>query len=218
MSRVEPPFTPDPPDFTRVAPIIQDWPARREILRVHNLDHPPNRFNPGERTEPRGRFHFFEDVGGARVPVLYGAKGEDAAIAETVFHDARLGPDAVVPERRLARLGLARLRPRRDLHLVELLGHGLRRLGLRARNLTDTDAIAYPRTVAWARALHAALPDIDGLLWMSRQFNAENALVLYGDRVAETDLEVVARPQPLFTGAGRHVVEVAAARAGVTII
>lgn len=209
---------PDPPDFSRTTPAFRDWPAGLEIVRVHDMDYPSNRFHPGVRAEPAGRFHFFEDAAGASVPALYGAEGEDAAIAETVFHDVPPGPRAVVYGRRLAPLGIARLRPERDLRLVELLGHGLRRLGLRGPHLTATDAVAYPHTVRWTAALHASFPGIDGLLWMSRQFNAEKALVLFGDRVAEVELQVVADPRPLLAGPGRLAVERAANRAGIAII
>lgn len=209
---------PDPPDFRDVEPAFTTWPARQEIVRVYDTSWALNSFNPGVRTEPRGRFHFFEDAGKRRIAALYGAQGEDAAIAETVFHDVPVGlGSGFVPASRLTPLAIGRLRPRRDLVLVELLGYGLRRLGLRATNLTDTDAALYPRTVPWAAALHAAFPHIDGLIWMSRQFNAEQALVLFGDRVGETDLEPLTPIRPLLSGPGRAIVERAANRAGIVI-
>jgi hypothetical protein len=155
-----------------------------------------------------------------RVPVFYAAEGADAAISETVFHDLPVSAAerAVVPESRLAAYGLAHVRARRDLTLIELHGHGLRRLDVRAENLTDTGPEEYPRTVQWARALHAAVPEADGLVWMSRQFNSERAVVLFGDRIDETDLEVVVPGIPLRTGPGRAIVDRAANAAGVLIV
>jgi hypothetical protein len=152
------------------------------------------------------------------VPVLYGAEGEDAAISETMFHDAPMGHGrAFVPAQRLEDTALGWLRARRDLLLVELLGHGLRRLGLRPENLTATEADQYERTVPWAEAVHRAFPDIDGLIWMSRQFNAERALVLFGDRVTAGDLEAVGPAMPLRVGPGREIVDRAANRAGIVL-
>lgn len=41
----------------------------------------------------------------------------------------------------------------------------------------------YPDTALWAQALHRQFPDVDGLLWMSRQRDRDHALVLFGDRL-----------------------------------
>ncbi len=153
------------------------------------------------------------------VPVLYGSDQENGAIAETVFHDVPVtGPGRILFESRLERLSLTVLRPTRDLRLAQLLGFGLQRLGIRARNLTDTEASEYPRTNLWAQALHGALPDIDGLLWMSRQFNAARAIVLFGDRISVGTLEVVAPPLPLRLGRGRDLLDRAANAAGIAIV
>lgn len=212
---------PAPPDTFDPAPRTRTWSRDRPLVRVYHLDHPARSFNPGESTEPRGRFHFFESTSGERIAILYAAEAEDAAIAETVFHDLPVGGDAgrpVVPESRLAAYGVVRLRARRDLVLVELHGFGLRRLGLRAENLTDTGPEEYPKTVKWAAALHRAVPEADGLVWMSRQFNAEEALVLFGDRIGDAQLDELAPPLPLSAGPGRRAVDRAANAAGVLIV
>lgn len=212
---------PTPPETFDPAPRTSPWPRERPLVRVYRLDHPPRSFHPGEGTAPRGRFHFFESTSSERIAVLYAAEGEDAAISETVFHDLPVGGDAgrpVIPESRLAAYGLVRLRACRDLRLVELHGFGLRRLDLRAENLTDTGPEEYPNTVKWAAALHRAVPEADGLVWMSRQFNAEKALVLFGDRIGDTDLDEVSSPFPLSTGPGRRLVDRAANAAGVLIV
>lgn len=213
-------LVPEPPEAFSTAPGTRPWPSDQPMARVYHLDYPPRTFNPGVRTEPCGRFHFFESASGVRVPVFYAAEGEDAAISETVFHDLPVGTGqrAVVPESKVGAYGLVHVRPRRDLTLVELHGHGLRRLNLRPENLTDTGPEEYPRTVPWARALHAAVPEADGLAWMSRQFNSEQTIVLFGDRVDEMDLEVVVPGVPLRTGHGRAIVDRAANAAGVLIV
>jgi hypothetical protein len=47
----------------------------------------------------------------------------------------------------------------------------------------------YPQTRIWARAAHTA--GYDGIGWMSRRDNSARAYMLFGDRVQESDLEVV---------------------------
>ena len=109
------------------------------------------------------------------------------------------------------------MRPNRDLQLVELYGYGLKRLHLHPHELTSTGPTEYPSTVAWAKALHAAAPDADGLVWMSHQFNTRRALMLFGDRVAEADLRA-GSPLPLSFGPGFDVVERCANEAGIVIL
>jgi hypothetical protein len=218
---------PDPPgaaDLSGDPPALYTWKEGEPFVRVFDLGYSGTSFNPGSRAQPPtgiaplGRFHFFPDSRGNRVPILYAAEGRDAAVSETVFHDAPVGRGKpVVPESRLKNKGLVQVMPQRDLVLVELFGHGLRRLGLRPESLTSTDAAQYARTVLWAEALHSALADVDGFVWMSRQFNAEKAIVLFGDRVAETDLHSDGTPVPLEVGEGRRVVESAANRAGIIL-
>lgn len=196
---------PDPPDFSVTPPVLCRWYAGEPIARVYDLNYAATAFNPGTRTAAVGRFHFFRDARGQRVPVLYGAEAEDAAISETVFHDAPVGHGrAFVPASRLQDKTLGWVRPRRDLVLVEL-------------HLTDTEIDQYQRTVRWAEALHHSIPNADGLLWMSRQFNAEKALVLFGHRVAEAELEPIGPAMPLEVGPGREMLDRAANRAGIII-
>jgi hypothetical protein len=210
-------MVPAPPDFRRVTPLVETWPAGVALSRVYDNRFDPNAFNPGKGGG--GRFHFFTDPAGVVVPALYGSDQEDGALSETVFHDVPVrGPGRIVLESRLDPLSIVALAPGRELRLVQLLGFGLQRLGIRAEQLTSTEAAKYPSTVRWAQALHAALPDADGLVWMSRQFNAARAVALFGDRVDPADLQVLAPPLPLSIGRGRMMVDDAANRAGITIV
>lgn len=212
-------MVPSPPDFRRLKPLIHTWPSGQPIIRIFSQPHRPNAFNPGGHGGVSGRFSFFEDVDGATVPIMYGSNSPDGAISETVFHDVPIrGPNRRVLESRLSSLSIATLEPARDLTLVELFGHGLRRLQVRAQDLTDTEPTAYIKTVPWAKALHHALSDIDGLIWMSRQFNSAKALALFGDRLSSGDLHAVEPPLPLRLGAGRELVDTAANDAGIVII
>jgi hypothetical protein len=214
------PFSPVPPpsDFNDIDPLFVQWVAGREIVRVYDHTFGPTNFNPGRGARIVGRFHFFADAAGSVVPVLYGSARNDGAIAETVFHDVPTRSAVrVVPAGRLKNLSIVSLSPQRDLRLVELRGFGLTRLRLAATNLTDTEAREYPNTVPWAKALHDAFPDADGLLWMSRRFNAAEALVLFGSRVAPGDLAITSPPLPLAIGPGREKVDDAANRADILV-
>src|SRR6185436_4387604 len=164
-------MVPPPPDFRRIAPLFAAWGRGEPLIRVFNHGYAPDAFNPGSGGGVRGRFHFFNDSAGSVVPAMYGSDREDGAIAETVFHDVPVRAAArVVLQSRLATLSIATLAPRRDLRLVELLGFGLQRLQVRADELTSTESAEYPDTVRWAQAIHASFTDVDGLVWMSRQF------------------------------------------------
>ena len=116
----------------------------------------------------------------------------------------------------LTQLVITSVRPKRDLALIELFGHGLRRLEVTAEELTSTDSRDYPRTVAWAERLYESVPRADGLVWMSRQFNSAQALVLFGDRVDQRDL-IAGEPLSLSRGEGLALVKAAANAADIVI-
>jgi hypothetical protein len=203
-----------------LTPTVEPWPAGQPFVRVFTHAYAPTAFNPGAGgADPRGRFHFFADAAGRVVPILYGGRPEEVALAETVFHDVPVqGPGRIVQASSLDGLSITTLRATRDLRLVQLHGWGLRRLEVAPEQLTTTGPATYAETGAWARALHAALPRIDGLLWMSRQFNRGEALVLFGDRVDARELEVVEDPLPLRLGPGRQKVNRAANLARIAIV
>jgi hypothetical protein len=119
---------------------------------------------------------------------------------------------------RLELLGISSLSPLRDLTLAQLYGLGLHRLGITREELIASPPEEYPRTVLWARALHASRPDLDGLIWVSRQNDACCCLVLFGDRVVKEDLRTVRRPISLTSEKGRVYVEKAAEAAGIAIL
>lgn len=142
-------------------------------------------FNPGIGS--RTRFAFF---GTPPVPVLYAADTEEAAICETILHDVPPGPGKIL-YRKVADRVCAPLSPTRDLRLASLMGDGLRILGTEPKQVTDTMASQYHRTVRWAAAAHKA--GFDGLVWMSTRRNTDRAYIFFGDSVQSGDME----PLPL---------------------
>ncbi len=215
---------PEPPDFNGYEPEVGPWEGGSSFVRVYDHEFSSTSFNPGDPDHPldpdspAGRFHHFEASEGEVVPVLYGASEQDAAIAEVIFREVPIdGPNRSVPSSVLAGYSMVRLSPKRPLRLVRLYGHGLRRLRVRARNLTDTESSEYPKTLRWAQALHVHDDTIDGLSWMARQFNNAFALVLFGDRVEPGDLAEVDPPFSLLTGRGRKLVQHAANRSDIAL-
>ena len=73
--------------------------------------------------------------------------------------------------------------PQRDLRLVNLTTDGLHRLKVPKAELITSAPIDYPDTARWAAAIHHQCRDVDGLFWMSRQRDRDQALILFGDRV-----------------------------------
>lgn len=184
---------PDPPDpFDALEHVL---PAGSELHRVHG-SFPASAFNSGKGGPTRfAPFQSTTAPSAGIVPTLYAAKTAEAAVCESLLHDVPLEG---------GRLGQARYQGRRestlvlkrDVRLAMLMGHGLRRLGVAQQNLTATDGDVYDRTVLWAQAAHAA--GFEGLAWMSARENTAQAYVLFGDRVAETDLAETAGGLGLF--------------------
>ena len=185
-------------------------------MRCHDSSFGATELNPGFG---HGRFHPFEDSHGRRVPTLYGASNLDGSLSESVFHNVPVrGPGKLILRSVLRPMLVSTIAARRNLALVQLHGHGLTRLGINHSELIDSEARRYSRSVTWAAALHARLQEADGLVWVSRKFNTSFALVLFGDRVERSDLEVVDPPLPLFLGTGYAEVQRVAEQAGIMIL
>lgn len=153
------------------------------------------------------------------MPTLYGANTLDGALSESIFHNVPVrGEGKAIRRSALTPMQVSTLAARRDLTLVQLHGHGLARLGVSRAELIDSEARFYVRTAAWAAALHSRLEAADGLVWVSRRFDTSLALVLFGDRVARSDLAVAKPALPLFVGEGFAEVQRVAEQAGITIL
>jgi hypothetical protein len=167
-------------------PLLEAWPAGRPLYRVHPVLHPANEFFATERP---ARFRPLRTADGEIVPMLYGAAGEQAAIAESVLHDlAPRGPRVVAFES-LVPIRLSCLIPQRDLQLAMLHSTGLDRLRLRNAQLIDTLPSRYPDTLPWGQALYGHAPHLDGILWTSRRYNSVRACVLFGSTTNDERVE-----------------------------
>ncbi|MFD1203195.1 RES family NAD+ phosphorylase [Leucobacter albus] len=141
---------------------------------MHHASRSAAEFNPGVGSPTR--FAFF---GSPRVPILYAAATEQAAIAETLLHDVPQSGGRLVAFEYEGRQA-SRLLTTRKLRLGAFLGLGLRKLGVNADELTITGAAEYGATVDWAEAAHTA--GLDGVVYMSRQSNSDRVYAFFGDR------------------------------------
>jgi hypothetical protein len=167
------------------------WSARTIIHRIHPDAFGADQFNPG----PHGnaRFSPIADVAGGSIATLYGGTTFACAAMETVFHDVPHAPGLkTVAKRKLKQHRYAQLLPVADLTLADLGSTALRKLGIPRADLIDSDKDIYPQTRAWAEAIHAQCPTMQGLRWVSRQDDRAEALILFADRLPPNPLRQAA--------------------------
>jgi len=154
------------------------------------------------------------------VPTLHGAGTLDGALAETIFRDVPVrGRHRGILLSTLMPLLASTIQCRRPLRLIDLRGFGLQRLGVSRRELIDSNVRNYSVTRAWAAALYREVDDADGMVWIARQHDMSEAILLFETRVEREELEVIAAPRPL--APGRNIesdVLAAAYAAGIAIV
>jgi hypothetical protein len=170
--------------------LIEPWPAGQVIHVIHDVAYEPASFNPG--VDAAGvlcnptRFAPIRNARGHVVPYLYGGSSRDCAIFETVFHNVPIdAPDKFVDLDDFANRAHGRIVSTRDLQLVNLTTDGLHRLKVPKAELIASAPIDYLDTARWAEAIHRQFADVDGLLWMSRQRDRDQAVMVFGDRAGK---------------------------------
>ncbi len=170
------------------------------IWRIHPARYRPAEFRFGKDGD--ARFSPIQDAKGAVIPSLYGARTVACAMMETILHDVPAPPtDYILDLERLrdADLRISRLRCKRALSLVDLSSKGLKRIGLQRRDIIDTPVEEYVRSREWAARLHTQT-SAHGLSWTSRQDDEAKALIVFGDRVAESSFRVEIDRAPVYEG------------------
>jgi hypothetical protein len=183
------PTVPLPP-ATLARPNIRTVGAGTILHRTHAGAFRAAQFNPG-MGQPT-RFAPIDDNHGKCVPSLYAATSREAAAFESIFHD--IEPTAMfktVTLNALESRSVSTITPKRDLRLASLFAPDLKAWGVARIDLIETPKSTYAQTALWAKAIHAAFSDIDGLIWTSRQCDPDQCVILFGDRVGEPDFGVV---------------------------
>lgn len=154
-----------------------------KLWRIHRRDRSGDEFSSAIPGAYRGGRFDCED---AAYGVLYAADRFEGAVAETILRDTPLADagSRVVPFARVRGRAVSALETTRELRLASLHGAGLAAIG-QGLWLTKCDAVDYPLTRAWARAIHDAWPDVDGLVWRARFDEDQLVVVLFGDRCAD---------------------------------
>jgi hypothetical protein len=62
------------------------------------------------------------------------------------------------------------------------------KLGLERKHVIDTPMTEYVTTRLWSPTVHQSSPKADGMVWISRKYDQERAMMLFGDRIAPADL------------------------------
>ncbi len=151
---------------------VLDWPEGRPFTRAHPHLFGSTEFDRRAVGDTDARFSPLEVVG-EHVPVLYGGVDDRTASAETVFP---LLPDGGRP-RRIRRSALvtwqwSTVHPDRDLRLGALdATHP------DAAPLVDGGAPTYADVRAATTRLLVERPDLDGLVWASRQLHDQPSTV-----------------------------------------
>ena len=205
------------PDPSSLDPIVIEIASGTPLVRVHSIGRQADRFNPG--LGHLSRFAPLHRMDGTAIPTLYLATTVAGALSESVFHDVPFsGRGKRILVSRLRGLAMSTVIVEKPIPLALLAGLGLRRIGVRRRDLIESGPSAYRLTSAWALALYGCANAPAGLLWVSRQDDTARALVLFGDRVAAGSLGIASEPVPLDVGPGLAVVDDAATIARITVV
>lgn len=193
---------------------VETWDAGERIVRVYHRDHGVQGFNP---TPSGARFRPVYTAKGNVVPTAYGAADVETALAETLLR----GVDALTAESRrrlylkeVAGVEIATIIPEKEIVLARFRGQGLTRLKLRRSDVIDCEAVRYPYTAEWGQAVFDCPLDVGGIVWTSRQSDAERTVMLWEGPVSPKDLTMDGPPVPLDSGQGLEIVRSACELAG----
>jgi hypothetical protein len=163
---------------------------------LHNLytySYGAGTFHPGTGSSPSGlamptRFAPIRDAKGNVVPYLYLGDSLQCAIFETIFHNvdyAAADPSVVLKD--FEGKAHCTIKTTRSLKLAKLNGTGLKKLKVSRLELIESLPVDYEDTAKWAERIHNDYPDVDGLVWQSRQLDERKSYVFFGGRVKASD-------------------------------
>lgn len=189
----------------------------RALWRVYAQVHGPAGFNGTNRGN--ARFSPIENAG-AIIPTMYLATSVQAALMETVLHDAPVPSAGFILTLEPAKdpRRISRLQSAVPLQLADLSTVGLRRLGILRSDVVDSDKTQYPVTRQLARWIYANCPDVQGLAWTSRQDDSAQAIVLFEPRLDGGTLAVLDQDAEFFSGPHHAALIDLVARLGASLM
>jgi RES domain len=166
---------------------VLTFPAGTIVHRIHDSGLGAEQFNPGIKGD--SRFAPIKTADGTQIPTSYAATTYGCAAFETVFHD--IDPKELfksVAWTRIEKLSYSTLEFSRDIRLARFFSADLMKWNCLRTQLIDTPPTTYPQTRRWSMAVHASDNTIDGMVWTSRKYDEEKAMLLFGTRVKPGDL------------------------------
>lgn len=144
----------------------------------------PHTFNPGYGDPTR-----FAPIPpgaplGLAIPTLYAGASIEAAICETVLREQPVSGGLVLPAS-YNQAHLSSIIPDRDINLLEISTPNFRHWGVtRGEMIEAVGANAYNATRHWSEMINRCCPDIQGLVWSSRQFDRHASYMFFGNRMS----------------------------------
>lgn len=152
--------------------------------RVHHEKFGGTAFNSSNLGD--ARFSPITRQDGTVIPTIYCGSSPEVAFMETILHDLPspcYGATISLPSMTDEKRRMSCIVNLDTLVLGDLRTIGLRRLGLTRSQLIDSSASAYAVSRDFAMRVYDAMPELDGLVWQSRQEDSSKAMVLFEDRL-----------------------------------
>jgi len=187
-----------PPEGPQARPAVDTVPAGKRLWRIHRQDTAALAFSTRIPTAlTGGRFDCTDDSWG----VLYAADSFEGAVAETILRTTPLVDvgERVVPFAQVRGRVVSVLELPRDLRVASLHGADAAAVG-QGPWLTKCDAVDYPLTRMWARAIHDCDESLDGLVWRARFDEDRLSYAIWSDRCS--DLPAAVTTIPIDSGEG----------------
>lgn len=184
------------------------------VHRIHDARFAAEAFNPGFGLS---RFAPFE-VAGKKVATAYAATSLECAIFETIFHDVESNAAfKTVSTSTLAPLVYSTLQLTRTVRLAPFFSVDLMKWNIERNQLIDTPRSTYGETRLWSPAAHESAQAPDGMIWVSRRYDQEQAFMLFGSRVAEADWNPLTSVKVSTDATCMTAIQTLAQRAGILL-
>jgi len=171
--------------YARISINREVLPAGSTLFRVHRSCYAGNAFNTSGNGS--ARFSPLFGASGKIIPTLYTGENTRVALCEVVLHDIDITqPHIVFSAHHLASFRHSQLVSQTEIILACFDLPSLVKMRV-SKRLIHGDASEYPLTQRWARAIYLQYPDIQGLVWPSRQHEGK-AWLFFGDRLTEQQL------------------------------